>query len=642
MDFRKDKEYLSDVEKKLYKKDADFDYEQQKLKQHEVDVGSDWKEPEKQTPKKKKVKLVQSPILVKLFFVSLIFFVLASSIALYRLFIDPIVSSPKNVEILIQAPASVTGGEETQIQVIVTNNNKATIESATLEITYPEGTDVVGVTEEESRKLRRELGVILPGQQVTETLNVVMFGEENTEKSFNLNLEYRTEGSSATFSKDKAYTFVLTTSPISLSFDIPDEVNAGEQVKLSVDVVSNSKAVLEDVQVVVEYPFGFAFSGANPSPTRDRNIWYLGDLSPSQRHTIEVAGTIGGEISDQKTFKVFVGRQDVQNEDEIDVVYNSIIRTVLIEEPFLAINFSINGDSVSDEVVVGSAKDVFGDIEWKNNLPSRILNGEFILTISGAIVDEESVNVSKGFYQSSNNSIVWNQTTDRTLSLIEPGESGSGRFSFKTKSLFGPGSSQFKNPEVQLTLEFRGERVSPGFENEIITFDKSKKLKVSSAAQLASYGTYYTGPFSNTGPVPPRVDQKTTYTITWSIANSSNNITDARVTASLPIYVRWLDIVSPQTETITFNDATGDIVWDVGNVSQGAGVTKSAREVSFQVELTPSLSQVNAVPVLVSEARFTGRDTFTNTQVDARAQSIDISLPQDPQFNSQTQGRVVP
>jgi hypothetical protein len=641
MVFRKDEEYLSSVEKDLYKKDAEFSYEKQKLKSRQFDVKTDWQHEE--TEKKlKERKLIQSPLLLKLFFISLVFFFAATGLALYRLFIDPIVSSPKNVDIVIQAPASVTGGEETQIQVIVTNNNRGAIEEATLEVSYPDGTKLIGVSQEENKKFRKNLGTILPGQQVTDTFRVVMFGEENTEKNFSINVEYRPEGSSATFSKNKEYGFILTTSPVSLSLDVPDEINIGEKIKISIDAVSNSETLLEDFMVVVEYPFGFSFEGSNPRPAFSSNVWSLGDLTPSEKVHIEITGVLEGQFEDQKTFKVFAGTQDAKDANKIDITYNSLQRTVLIERSFLAMDFSINGDPASSEVTVTSGETVTGNISWENTLDSQILNGEFKVSITGPIVDERTMSVDKGFYRSIENSIIWNQTTDRVLSVIEPGEDGSMRFSFKTASLFAPGSTgQFKNPEVTLELSFKGERVSPGFENETITLTQSRKLKISSLAQLASYGLYFTGPFKNTGPIPPKVDEKTTYTIVWSIVNSSNKITNAQVSGSLPIYVRWLGVVSPQNASVTFNDTTGLIIWNVGDVPAGAGISQSAKEISFQVEFIPSISQVGDLVTLLSEARFTGQDTFTQSPISVQARTVSTELERDPLFNEFTQSRVV-
>ena len=44
------------------------------------------------------------------------------------------------------------------------------------------------------------------------------------------------------------------------------------------------------------------------------------------------------------------------------------------------------------------------------------------------------------------------------------------------------------------------------------------------------------GTFTNTGPIPPKAEAETTYTVTWAVTNPLNNLTDVRVSAILPSY----------------------------------------------------------------------------------------------------------
>src|SRR3989344_490398 len=255
MDFEKDKNYLEDIEKNLYKKDREFVYERQRLTPHDANVKTDWGGTSSEESGNAGVKMHPS-LFLKLFFLSLTFFVVAAAIAFYRLIFAPGLS-PDNVEIVVQAPASVEGGEETSIQIIVTNNNKTSIESASLDIIFPDGARFAGAEDEENYRHHASLGPIAAGESVTENLSIILFGEENTEKEFDITLEYRIEGSSAVFSKGKLFPVALSTSPVSLSVSIPAEVNVGEEISIKIRTTSNSNAVLPDFMVLVDYPFGF-------------------------------------------------------------------------------------------------------------------------------------------------------------------------------------------------------------------------------------------------------------------------------------------------------------------------------------------------------------------------------------------------
>jgi hypothetical protein len=165
-------------------------------------------------------------------------------------------------------------------------------------------------------------------------------------------------------------------------------------------------------------------------------------------------------------------------------------------------------------------------------------------------------------------------------------------------------------------------------------------LRLASAASVTSDLYYSSGPFSNKGPIPPQAEKETTYTVTWTLTNPSNDIRGGVVTAKLPAYVTWLGKSMPGSEPVTFNDATGEVRWDAGDLAAGSGLTGLGKTVSFQISLTPSLSQVNTRPELISEAHFSGSDTYVLGKVDAVSPKLDTSQLKDGQ-GGQT-GEVLP
>jgi hypothetical protein len=141
---------------------------------------------------------------------------------------------------------------------------------------------------------------------------------------------------------------------------------------------------------------------------------------------------------------------------------------------------------------------------------------------------------------------------------------------------------------------------------------------------------YYSGPFSNHGPIPPQAEKETTYTVVWNITNTSNNISKTKITSSLPPWVRFVGPVAPASEDLTYNPSTKEIVWNVGNLKRGTGITEMEREVAFQIAFTPSISQVGSLPALINDAVLTGHDDFANVSVRVNKYSLSTQLPNDP------------
>jgi hypothetical protein len=173
-----------------------------------------------------------------------------------------------------------------------------------------------------------------------------------------------------------------------------------------------------------------------------------------------------------------------------------------------------------------------------------------------------------------------------------------------------------------------------------ILYTDSKLLKISSFLKLLSRGFRSIGPFENSGPFPPKVDNETTYTITWTATDSWNDVKGAKVVAILPPNVKWTGYTSPDSENITYDNTSGQVVWNVGDMKANTGSTYPTREVSFQVSITPSVSQLGQDVPLLNEAVISGTDAFSGARVGETKAQVTTNITSDPQYNEGI-GRVV-
>jgi hypothetical protein len=127
-------------------------------------------------------------------------------------------------------------------------------------------------------------------------------------------------------------------------------------------------------------------------------------------------------------------------------------------------------------------------------------------------------------------------------------------------------------------------------------------------------------------------EQKTTYTIIWTIGNTSSVIDNAQVTATLPPYVAWLGVVSPSTENVTYDQNSGTISWNAGTVAAYSSDPSRRREVSFQVSFQPSVSQISFAPTLVNQSTLTATDDFTGLPLQNTQDYLTSSFSTDPGY----------
>lgn len=570
----------------------------------------------------------------KIFFMGSIgFFAVAMIIFVYMSYGGFNTVSSKNVDIAVQGPVSIGGGEELVLDIAVTNNNNVPLESAELLVEYPDGTRETSDLSKELLRQKETVGGILSGQSVTKTVKAVLFGEKNTSKIIKVSVEYKAQGSNATFTKEKDYPITIQSAPVLFSVDYSKEVNSNQSTQLVVTITSNSNTLIENMLVRAEYPFGFTLDNATPQASFDNNVWSIGDLKPKEKRVIKISGKIEGQNDEEKTFRFSAGTATPNDEKVIGVDFISSAETLIIRKPFFDIKLSLSGDE-SKEPVSGIGQSINGNLFWTNNLPVAVNDAVIEVTLAGNALDRNHVSADQsGFYQSSANKIVWSKNTAGSLAEINPGENGNFNFDFSTLPATAQNMAVLRNPEINLNVNIKGTRFSETEPPQEIAYSFSRKVKIATNATFNSRMVYSTGPFENRGPIPPKAEKETTYTVFWTLGNSFNDVTNTSVSATLPTYVKWVNVKSPSSEKITYNPTTNKVVWEPGDIKAGAGFSSSPREVAFQVSFLPSLSQVGLVPKIIEESTFTGQDRFTLKNISITNQALTTRISTDPTFD---------
>jgi hypothetical protein len=191
--------------------------------------------------------------------------------------------------------------------------------------------------------------------------------------------------------------------------------------------------------------------------------------------------------------------------------------------------------------------------------------------------------------------------------------------------------SQFRNSEITIDVSVKGRREDANVPEEVLSSD-SKKVRLISGFALTPSVMYSTGPFTNSGPIPPKADTETTYTVSWILTNSINDVGNAVVSTTLPSYVKWVGKLSPQDENITYDQNSRTVTWNAGLVGSGSGYSGAAKQAAFQISFLPSLSQAGQVPNLTGEMTLTGDDRHANVSLRSTKAALTTRLNMDPAY----------
>jgi len=627
-----DKNKIEDIKKHLYDPNDHTVNHQREGILHQINhnVSSEWNDTKIKKEDNMSHKLKKPPVSIfkKFFIISFIFFIGTLGFAYYKFLNNDVSISSDKIDIEVIGNAFTKGGEELSLQVEIKNNNNASLELANLIIEYPKGAEDNNI--DVVRLPRDPIGTIKAGESVIRNIEVKLFGEEKSVRNIKISLEYHPEGSNAIFTKDKYHPVTISLAPLSLTIEGPNSVISNQPVSFKVKASLNTSLPSDDVILQIVYPNNFVFGEATLPPSIGNSIWDLSSLTNLTPITFEVKGQIIGQDGDEQVFHVYAGTRSNSNQSLINVVYSSVLQKVSITKPFLEARILVNGQDKAEYAVSGGSS-VAVEIAWANNLSNRITDGQIIVNLSGNVFDKNKVSTMNGFYDSLNNQIIWDRNSVSALAEINPGEKGTVSFSFKPYSLIS--LYAVKDPKVSINVSIKGREPLLGSTYNDINNFSEKVVKIMSDFQIVSSAFYLSGN------KPLKAETETSYTINWTLSNSSNSITGAEARSLIPIYVKWVGLSEGENENIRYNEVTREVIWDIGAVRPNTGI-ESNREASFVLSIKPSLSQVGSIPQLMKEIYLSGTDSFTNTLIKNTRNSITTSLSNDPNFK-QGEGRVV-
>ncbi|MBI5457556.1 hypothetical protein HY971_02405 [Candidatus Kaiserbacteria bacterium] len=531
-------------------------------------------------------------------------------------------ASPSNISISISGPPQIEGGVPTELQLVVVNRNKVPLELADLVVSYPSGTRSPTDFATDLQSQRIPLGVIEAGGTRQGTVSAVFAGDEGDQANVKVELEYRIGGSSAIFVASSEYNVAFSSSPLSLVVSGNSETISGQPIELTVSVASNANAPVRDVLFEAEFPFGFKLesaatneSSANAKPQISQDSrsasWKLGDFSPGQNRVVTIRGLLTGEQGDARVFHFSAGsRTDATaTSTAIETTLASNSFTVAISKAFLGLSVSVGGAS-GPNIVVSPGDNVSVAIDWQNNLPTAITDAVIVAKLSGFPIDGATVHTADGFYRSNDDVVIWDKTTSGgALATLAPGARGKVGFTFRM-----PQSDDLKNilnPRLSISINAAGKRTSESGVPQNLQATASQKISLASDLSLTAQGLYYSNPFGSVGPLPPKAGTETTYAIVFTVTNTTNKISDARVVAHMPPYVRWVGIYSPPSERVTFNQNDSTLTWDLGEIEPGVGLSGTPpRQAAIAIGFTPSTSQIGQEPQLLQGIKLIGIDTL--------------------------------
>ncbi|HUX80920.1 MAG TPA: hypothetical protein VMV38_01200 [Candidatus Paceibacterota bacterium] len=543
--------------------------------------------------------------------ISVLFFLSALAVAGYLLYFGGNSVSPDKITIAVLGPTTIAGGDTVPLSLTITNRNPVSVQNATIEVDFPDGTRSATDVLTPYPRYVENLGTLASGETVTRSIKAVVFGAAGQTVTLPISFSYATQSSNAIFQKKSSYALAIASTPLSLSVDALTETVSGASLSFAVTVRSNATVPIDNVVLAASSPFGFSL--ASSSLPMSNSNFFIGTLAPGATKQVTMTGTLTGQDSEQRVFHFTVGTAKSPQDQSLGISYMTQDATVSIASPFITTTLALNGDT-SSTVVLTSGTSQNATLSYTNTLPISVTDASITVTLAGSAIDYTSIKTTSGFYNSSNHTIIFSKDTDPTLASLAPGASGTGTFTFLT---IPAGTA---SPTATFSIVASGTRVGQSNVPEQVTTSVVQSVKIATSMAFSARASHVSGP------IPPLANQPTVYSIVWDAQTQGAAVAGGTVTATLPSYISYISATA-DASAFSYDSVSHTVTWNVGDLPQ-----KGSAEGVFQVSLLPSTSQKGSVVALTSTASFSGYDRFAGVQISASANPATTETPQDPGY----------
>ncbi len=533
-----------------------------------------------------------------------------------------------DIQAILAGPEAFTSGDRVQYTISYRNDSAVDWENVELVFKTPPGF----IFESSSREFRvsgREyllaVGTLSAGGNDEILVSGELLAAENASVIASVEVTITPRNfPSGRFTKTVITTSTATAVPLTLAIDTPREATTGERIVATIKVTNTSASLLRDVYIVLQPNPGLELATEDPQFSPEfsaiNSEWHIAEIASLGEVSRQVVLFVQGQANENRTLGIEVGL----TKDNEKFTQKKSSAVIVISSAELNIQQSYN--QKADLLVVRASDSISGTVQYANNGTEGLRDVIIKARFEGVGLDEKKIDLKTGSFDPISQTITWTSATVPQLSLLQPGQSGEIAYSFAVKATdqFSVQGDDLTNHAIIITasIDSPGVRVAAGQIAKVVS-DRFVISIISDLVLLADsfYDDGRLG-LNSTGPIPPKVDKESTYTVRIRLGSTLNDIGDLRVVAILPDGVRYTGNIFKTVGEVAFNERAGEIVWTMPLLSGLTGRGAPYAELHFQVAITPGANQQGDEVTFLNRLMALGTDQFTDAEVTAEVKKF--------------------
>ncbi|MDP3729557.1 MAG: hypothetical protein Q8R26_02280 [bacterium] len=537
--------------------------------------------------------------------------------------------STRGIDVDFEIPESTTSGEPFDMKVSVSNSAGSVLEDVRLMVVLPEGAAFFGSSNDKTVETR-SLGNVGEGGLLQEEFRVIMFSPEESAQDIKVTLSYAPSSLGARFEKSEKTSITVKAAGVAVEMNAPESVVSGEEFEMTVSYRNISESDFIDLELRLEYPPSFSFSRTSREPDSGNNVWLLGDLRKNSESSFTIHGALTGTEGEVFAIKSFLNTRSGRNQ----YLVTESMKEVIVSSSPLALTIHLNDDALA---VVKIGDTLHYIVSYVNTTEAALDNITIRAQLKGELFDMQTLK-TKGSFRASDNTLVWDQSNTPELSRRDAGSAGVVDFTINVKNEYSIRRFSDKDFMLRVFVEANAPTVPSALSLMRIFSKAQHEVKTQGAIAVDAKG-YFRDAASgilNTGPLPPRVNQKTQFTIHWLVKGSAADFSEVEVRSILGDTVKMIGQAHSTSGSLpTYDDGRNEVVWRIGRLQANQGVISDPVEAVFQIEVTPEQGDAGTYFQLVGPTSIRAIDDFTGLEVGNTDMPITTALPDDATIGSQ-------
>ncbi len=510
----------------------------------------------------------------------------------------------ERVSLSMDAPRTAQSNELTEIVFHYKNDNRAKLQQSEIIVRFGDyfvpADNQEGFTRVSASQGVINIGSIRGGKKGRFTLVGHFTGPKDFAANISATLRYVPEDASVQYDTNAQTATIITASPVSVDIDSPQEIVSGNMLDMAVRVQNLSADQLSHVKIVMSVPKAFTLHTAEPRFSR-KFVWIVDGMNPHEEKVFHVRGGIDAAIGSVQKFRVEVGTEE-KNRDYVKYAQTAYMPRI-IQSP-IVVRQKI--DTLYDGVVY-AGESVNYQVMFKNDSEVALRDAIVTLHLEGDVIDLTTLEIGNGgYYDQEHHRIIWKAADVPQLHLLHPQDSGEVSLSFSVKSQLPVQTQNDHHFSITSIAAIDSADIPAQLRENKTVLSNAQSIPVGAKVALHTQTKYHSGA------QPPKVGEKTVYTVTMKIDSVNNDISDAVVSIPLPTHMKF---ESSDDKHIVHNDRTNDVMWNAGTIMHGAGITTASKETSFVVSIVPSIDHANKVPILIKKQTLNAVDVFTHMKI---------------------------